>query len=95
VAEVDTALEELLHRDDRAHGCGPFISCAWNVAALVAPPFLTLPAMTVAVAVRGSVVPGARWWSDHANAADRGDLACPGCCQGLPVWSADRVARPA
>src|ERR1700733_5878379 len=57
------------------------------------PPFLALPAMTAAVAVRGSVVPGARWWSDHANAADRDDLAGPGCCQGLPVWSPDRVAR--
>jgi hypothetical protein len=45
VAEVDTALEELLHRDDRAHGCGPFISCARNVAPLAVLPSTALPAM--------------------------------------------------
>jgi hypothetical protein len=33
VAEVDTALEELLHRDDRAHGCGPSIRARGTPAA--------------------------------------------------------------
>jgi hypothetical protein len=57
---------------------------------------MALPAVAVCVSVRGSVVPGARWWFDHAMPLTV--LTWPVLADAWPgrsVWSADRVARPA